>query len=176
MLATTYVEIYILPVAGSLLAYQCLIVEGVHITEVVGRGACEARHGIELNGEDILVVDEAVLHNLLVLLIPSPLGGIAQGRFASLGRQELIHLRQLNRQAFFRYHLGNPMLVIDGEGFAPVALTAEDGIAQTVVHLHATQVMSLHEALCLGDGLFDGLAVQDQAFAIVHHTLVRTYG
>ena len=53
------------------------------------------------------------------------------------------------------------MLVIDGEGFAPVALTAEYGIAQTVVHLHATQPVFLYEALCLSDGLFDGLAVQD---------------
>ena len=37
MLATAYVEVYILPVLISLLAYECLIVVRIHVAQVVSR-------------------------------------------------------------------------------------------------------------------------------------------
>ena len=37
MFATTYVEVYVLPVLISLLAYECLIVVRIHIAQVVSR-------------------------------------------------------------------------------------------------------------------------------------------
>ena len=46
MLATTYVEIDVLPVFSSLFRYESLVVVRIHIAEIVGRRASKSRHGI----------------------------------------------------------------------------------------------------------------------------------
>ena len=87
---------------------------------------------------------------------------MAQGRFARLGGQEVLHLRQLHWQAVLWYHLRHSVLVINGERFAPVALTAEDGIAQTVVYLHPSQLVALDVLLGGCYGLLYCQSVQNQ--------------
>ena len=37
MLATTHVEVHVLPVLAHLVIHECLVVAGVHIAQVVGR-------------------------------------------------------------------------------------------------------------------------------------------
>ena len=86
--------------------------------------------------------------------------GIAQRRFAAFGGQEVLHLWEFHGQAFLGNHAGDALLVVDGEGFAPVSLTREDGIAQAVVHLHTAKAVLADELLCGGNGFLDGKAVQ----------------
>ena len=87
-----------------------------------------------------------------------------QRRLTRLGRQELIHLRQSQRQALFgqrpRHAVG---VVVDWERFAPVALAAEDGVAQAVVHLDPTQPFGCDVALRCGDGFGHIHAVQHES-------------
>ena len=47
-------------------------------------------------------------------------------------------------------------IIIDGEGLAPVALTAEDRVAQTIVRLDLSQSFARDVCLHLGDGIRDG--------------------
>ena len=56
------------------------------------------------------------------------------------------------------------MFVIDGERFAPVALAAEDGVAQTVVDLDASQVVLADVLLGRSNGLLDGQAVEAEIY------------
>ena len=72
----------------------------------------------------------------------------------------LIHLRQLQRQAFLGNHVGHSVFVIDRERLAPITLAREDGIAQTVVHLHAAQALFGNEFLRGGNSLLHGQTVQ----------------
>ena len=144
MLTTTHIQVHILPILVSILAYQRLVIVWVHITQIVSRTARKTWHRIEFDGEHRLVVNLRVLHNLLVHLIPCPHGRITQWWLTRLSRQELIHLRQFDRQAFLRNHRRDAVLVIHREWFTPIALTGEDGITQTVVHLHTTNARLLH--------------------------------
>ena len=72
MLRTAHVEVDVLPVLVGLRAHEGLRILRVHIAQVVGAGACEARHGVELEGEDGLIVDERFIDHLLRLGVPSP--------------------------------------------------------------------------------------------------------
>ena len=87
-----------------------------------------------------------------------------QRRLTRLGRQELVHLRQSQRQALFgqrtRHAVG---VVVDRERFAPVALAAEDGVAQAVVHLDPTQPFGCDVALRCGDGFGYIHAIQHES-------------
>ena len=138
VLRTTHVEVHTLPVGISLLAHKSSLVVWVHIAEIVSRTTSKTWHRIEFDWEHRLVVYLRILHHLLVLLIPSPLGSVTERWFTRFGREELIHLRQEQRQTLRRYHLRDAVLVIHREWLTPIALTGEDGIAQAIVHLHAT--------------------------------------
>ena len=46
--------------------------------------------------------------------------------------------------------MGYAILIVNRERFAPVTLTAENGIAQAVVHFHLAYTLALNEALCGG--------------------------
>ena len=58
------------------------------------------------------------------------------------------------------------------ERLAPVTLTREDSVAQTVVYLHTTDVVLLHEHLGGLDGLLHGQSVERQRLAVILHALL----
>ena len=85
-----------------------------------------------------------------------PFFGISQGWFAGFSRQVFVDFGQFQGQEFFVQHLGHPIRIIkDWERFAPIALAAKDGIAQTVIHLS----FSLSYFFQLGYGLFGSLLI-----------------
>ena len=164
------------------MADECFIVVRVSITGVVGRRACETWHGAELEREDGLVVDQSLVHNLLVGLVPSPNLSVAERWFACRGGLEVLHLGQLEWQALLRQHVGHTILVIDGEGLAPVALAAEDSVAQTIVDLHTAQALAGDVLLHGLDGVLDAETVEAEfgvrrvlhdAFLGIERTLIE---
>ena len=175
VLAAAHVEVHLFPVVGGLLPDECFAVLGVHVAEVVGRRTRKAGHRVEFEGEDGLVVNLAVLDHLVVHRVPGPYGGVAKGRFAAFGRQEFAHLGQFDGQAFCGHHLRHAVLIIYGEGFAPVALATEDGVAQAEVHLDAAQLMLRHECLGGCDGLLDAQAVEREAVKGLHASRGRVH-
>ena len=58
MLCTTHIEIHIAPVFINVLVNQGILVLRIHIAQIVGTGSSKTRHGVQLQGEDGLVVDE----------------------------------------------------------------------------------------------------------------------
>ena len=87
-----------------------------------------------------------------------------QRRLTRFGRQELVHLRQSQRQAFLGQRAWHAVgVVVDRERFAPVALAAEDGVAQTVVHLDPPQPCVRDVALRSCDGFGHIHAVQHES-------------
>ena len=60
------------------------------------------------------------------------------------------------------------LFIVHGEGFAPVALTAENRVAQAIVRFHASQAVCRDEGFGGGDGLFHGEAVEGEALASGH--------
>ena len=58
MLCTTHIKIHIAPVFINVLVNQGILVLRIHIAQIVGAGSSETRHGVQLQGEDGLVVDE----------------------------------------------------------------------------------------------------------------------
>ena len=144
MLGAAHVEVYVLPILHRLFAEIGFVVAGVHIAQIISARACKARHGAQLQGEYGLVVNLRGLHHLAVLLVPCPHRGVSQWGLACGGRLEVLHLGQQQRQALFGYGVGSVILVVDGERLAPVALAAEDGVAQTVVHRAAADTHLLY--------------------------------
>ena len=59
--------------------------------------------------------------------------------------------------------MGLSVLIIYGERLSPVALAAEDGVAQAEVHLYAAQVVLCDKFLGGGDGFSHAQAVQAEA-------------
>ena len=165
---TTHIEIHLLPVVGRLLAHERRVVVRIHVAEIVGRRSGEARHCAEFEGENRLVVDAHIVRHALCRLVPRPACRIAEGRFARFGGEELRHLGQFERQALFRHEMRHALFIVDGEGFAPVALTAENRVAQAVVCFHASQAVCRDEGLGGGDGLFHRKAVEGEALASGH--------
>ena len=85
-------------------------------------------------------------------------------------------------QALLRQHVWHAILVIDGEGLAPVALAAEDSVAQTIVDLHASQALTGDVLLHSLDGVLDAETVKAEfgvrrvlhdAFLGIERTLVE---
>ena len=163
MLCSAHVEVYLAPVRVGLGAHQCIVVVRIHISKVIGRRACEARHGVEFEREHRLVVNARVVGHRARLGVPGPACGVAQRRLARLGGQERGHLGQLQRQAVFRYHVWHAVFVVHRERLAPVALPREDGIAQAVVHFYAAQALLLDKRLGLCNGLLHGEPVEHEA-------------
>ena len=87
---------------------------------------------------------------------------MSQRRLAAFCRQELVYFGKFQRKLAFVNHVRHAVLVIYRERFAPVALTGEDGITQTEVHLHASQVVFLHIFLGSSNSFLDGQSVQTQ--------------
>ena len=78
------------------------------------------------------------------------------------GGEELIYLGEAERQFIFADGMGCPLgIIIDGEGLTPVALTAEDRVAQTIVRFDLSQSFARDVCLHLGDGIRDGETSDD---------------
>ena len=137
----------------------------IHVAEIVGRRSGKARHRAQFEGENGFVVDAHIVRHALCRLVPRPACRIAEGRFARLGGEELCHLRQFEREALFRHELRHAVFIVHGEGFAPIALTAENGVAQTAVRLHASQPVRCDKSFGGGDGLFHRKPVEREALA-----------
>ena len=87
---------------------------------------------------------------------------MAQWRFSALCRQELFHFGQFKRKALFGYRVWHSLLVVDRERFSPVTLTAEYGIAQSVVDLYSTQSVLCNVCLRCSYGILYGKSVELQ--------------
>ena len=163
VLATANIEVDVLPVLVSFLAYEALVVLRVHIAEIVSRRTGKARHGVQLKREHCLVVHQTLVHHFLLLHVPSPFLGASQWRLACLCRLIGLDFRQFERQTLLRNHLRHAVLIVYGERFAPVALAREDGVTQTIVHLYSSHTLLRNELLCCGDGFLHGQSVEREA-------------
>ena len=92
-----------------------------------------------------------------------PIGGTRQRWFAVLGRQELVDFRQHERQFAFGQRVRSTVVVVDGNGFAPIALAPEGGIAQTEVDAAFANAMQLQFINGAWDGVGHLQSVQENA-------------
>ena len=106
------------PVLLGLLADEALVIAGIAEAEVVPAGACPLGHGIELARCGLRVAD--------------PIGGLGKRRLGGSGRLEVLHGGRLNGKIRIRERTVLAVLPDDGEGFAPVALTREEPVAEFV--------------------------------------------
>jgi len=151
MFGTTHVKVNLLPVVVDSCVDQGLVVVWVHVTQVVGRGACKTRHRVQFKG---------------IAFTGSPVFSVAQGRFPFFGRQEAVYLWQFQREIFFIQHIWTTFLVENRERFTPVTLTTENGVSQSEVNLDAAQLIVGHVGFGALDGCLDGQSVQETR---VHH-------
>ena len=162
MFGTTYVKVNVLPIMVSLFRNQRLVVMRIHVTQVISRRTGKSRHGIQFEREYCYVINLGIFYHFAFFYIPGPFGSVSQWRFAGFCRQELGYFRELQRQLAFVNHVRHAVLVVNRERFAPVTLAGEDGITQTVVHFHTSQVVFLHVFLGSSNGFLDGQSVQVQ--------------
>ena len=160
MFRTADIQIDVLPIFVRLFRYQRLVVVRIHIAEVISRRTGKARHGIQFEREDGLIINQTILYHFAFLYVPSPFCRMTQWRFSALGRFELAYLRQFERELVFINHIRHAILVVNRKRFAPITLAREDGIAQTIIHLDASQVMFLDVFLRSRDGFFNGQSIQ----------------
>ena len=115
MLCTSDVEVYMAPVGILVATDKSLVVVRIHVAEVIGRATSEAWHCAQLVGEAFGGVPA----------LSTTKRGLTIG-----GGEELIYLGEAKRQFFFADRMGSTVcIIVDGEGFTPVALTAEDRVA-----------------------------------------------
>ena len=174
VLRTTYVEVYITPVFVSITTDKGLLVLGVHIAQIVSRTAGKARHRVQFQGEDGLVVDFVLADHLVELRIPRPDLSTSQWGLTSLGGLVLVNLRKFQRQTLLGNHIGHIVLIVDRERLTPVALTAEDGVTQTIVHFHTSKTLLSHELLRGSNSLLHGQSVEAEfsTCRVAHDTLL----
>ena len=115
MLCTSDVEVYMAPVGILVTTDKCLVIVRIHVAEVIGRATSKARHCAQLVGEAFGSVPA----------LSTTKRGLTIG-----GGEELIYLGEAKWQFIFADRMGSTVcIIVDGEGLAPVALTAEDRVA-----------------------------------------------
>ena len=154
MLRTADIEVHIPPVLIGLAAHERLVVMGIHIAQIIGAAAGEARHSALLDGTALIF----------------PALRAAQRGLSALGGKEFVHLGKLERQCGLGHRGGYTVVVINRERFAPVALAREDGIAQAVVDLPASQAVLLNVVDSGGNGLLD--AHSGKETRVAHNSLL----
>ncbi len=122
----------------------------IHVAEIVGRRAGKTGHRAEFDR---------------IAFLRLPVLSATQRRFADFGREELVDFGQQKRQLALVHHVGNTVDVVDRERLAPVALTAEDGIAKAIVYLHFAYTFLGDEFLCGGYGVLNLHSVETKLFA-----------
>ena len=150
MLRSADVEVHVTPVLIRLAAHERLVVVRIHIAQIVGAAAREARHRAQLERP----------------AVDGPVFGAAERRFARLRRLVLAaDIRQLERQVLHRQRRGDTVLEIDGERLAPVALAREDGVAQAEIDLAVPQTVRFHIIDGGRNSLLDCHSVQETGVA-----------
>ena len=154
------VQVDLPPIVALAAVTERVFVVGVHVAQEVPAAAGPSGHGVGLHGV-------ATEHG------PIFTGRTGQRRLAVLGGEVGIHLGQGHRGVCDAR--GDPVFVSDGEGLAPVPLTAEDSVADAVVHLAGAAALGFHPIEGEGDGVTGAHAVP---FARVAEdgALVRAHG
>ena len=124
MLAAAHIEVDITPVFIGFFRYKGLVVVGVHVAEIISRRTGKTGHCVEFER---------------IAFGGTPVFGASERRLSGLSRQILVYLGQFKRQLVVGCR--NAVDIAHGDRFAPVALTAEDGIAEAIVYLYATYGM-----------------------------------
>jgi len=92
---------------------------------------------------------------------PQPVGCVGERRFAAVARFVDLELREGQRQILLVEKADGSVFPVDnGEGFAPVALPAEEPVAQLVVDATDSQVPALEPCGDSGYSLFDVQSVK----------------
>ncbi len=143
---TADVQIHGAPVVHGFARNQRLVVVRIHITQEIGAGTGESGHRIGLQRITVFI---------------DPILGAGQRRFAGFGRQVTIDFGQRERQFRIFQRIRHAVLVIDGEGFAPIALPAENGVAQAVERLGRADPAFFDFPHHDGDGFLDAQAVEE---------------
>ena len=122
---TTHIEVDRHPVLFKFLCNKCVAVASVDVAEVIPARASPLRHGVRF--ADTLA---AVLVDDL-----EPFGSVGERGLSAVTRLVVLEFRQQHRQ--FRIIDGRDFAVFpvdNRERFAPVALAAEEPVAELVVH------------------------------------------
>ena len=122
MLRSAHIKVDILPIMVGFLAHKSLRVVRIHVAKVIGRAACKARHGVQFQGEHRLLVNPLVLHHALIGLVPRPFLRASQRWLATFSGLIFVDFGQFEGQTSLRNHVGKSILIINGEGFAPITL------------------------------------------------------
>ena len=145
MFDAAHVEVDRPPVFVRFAADERAVVVRVHVAQVVGGRTCEPGHRRQFE-------------RIAVGRRPPRCAG--QRRFALFGGAEVADGRQFERQRRFRQRAGDFVAIVDREGFSPVTLAREDGVAQPVVDQPFAQSALLDGVEHLSDRLPDLHAVQ----------------
>ena len=122
MLGSANIEVNILPILIGLLGNELFVVVRVHVAQIVSRTASKARHGAQLKGEDVRSIDETLVDDFLLGFVPGPFGGPPEWWLARFSWLVFVNLWEFERQAFLGNHVGQVILIVNWERFAPIAL------------------------------------------------------
>ena len=143
---SAHIQIHLPPVFVGLLRHQFVIVVRVHVAQVIGARTGKSRHGAGFQG---------------IAVFGLPVLGACQGRLALFGGQVFVHFGQQQRQFVVRKGMGDAVLVVNRERFAPIALTAENGVPQAVVDLRLAQAAGFDFLHHTRNGILDAEPVQE---------------
>ncbi len=155
MFRASDVQIDLPPVFIGFTRHEGLFVVGVHISQIVCAGAGETGHGIQFEG---------------ISFRSMPLFGPTQRRFSGFGRQIFVDFGKLQRKVPVCRR--DTVDIAYGYRFAPIALTAENRVAQAIIGLHLADTALLHIPFGGIHGFFHREAIEIQCGALgINHSL-----
>ncbi len=149
MFRASDVQIDLPPVFIGFTRHEGLFVVGVHISQIVCAGAGETGHGIQFEG---------------ISFRSMPLFGPTQRRFSGFGRQIFVDFGKLQRKVPVCRR--DTVDIAYGYRFAPIALTAENRVAQAIIGLHLADTALLHIPFGGIHGFFHREAIEIQCGAL----------
>ncbi len=131
----------------------------IHISQIVSRTACKSGHSVQFQW---------------ITFGRFPISGTSQRRFAFFGWQICVYFGEQQRKIFIIKHIGNTILIVYGKRFAPIALTREYGVTQTVIDLDAAYAFFFYILFGGGDGFLDCKSVEVEigTFAVHHNAFL----